>query len=133
MRWPWTSRVEAAERSATLSEHRSQIAEAAELRASERLDSFMADANQRVADAQAERDAARAEVKLLLDRIVQMSGQPPIFHPAPIPAAPTAPSPEQLSSIPAPETRVSFDDIHRRTRAAIADGSLNILNQPRTN
>lgn len=133
MRWPWTSRVEAAERSALRAESQVELFKGIVDNCETACANSVVAANDRVADLHSQLFDSRAEVKLLLDRIVQMSGQPPIFHPASAPPAPAAPSPEQLSSIPAPETRVSFDDIHRRTRAAIADGSLNILNQPRTN
>lgn len=89
----------------------------------------MADANQRVADAQAERDEAQKECKILIDRILSMSGQDPIFHPVPVSATPApvlVPVPS-TGGIAAPETRVSFNDVHRKCRKAIANGDIGLL------
>lgn len=127
MRWPWTARIEAAEQRATAAEFRAISVEELLRRADERFDSLTADANRRIGDALTERDDARADNKLLLDRIVQMSGQPPIFHPAPTQATPPAVPTPQISTLPAPETRVSFSDVHNAARKAIKNGDLTLL------
>jgi hypothetical protein len=120
---PWVSRslLESANVRAAIAAQRAQVAE-------ERLAAYVDDTDRRAAIAQRELAEVREEVKLLLDRIVQMSGQPPIFHPAP-PEPTPAPSPA-ASNLPAPETRVSFGDVHKATRKAIKDGELNILKRP---
>ena len=65
----------------------------------------------------------RADNKLLLDRIVQMSGQPPIFHPVPIvPPTPAEAKAAESSALPAPTIRRSPDDVKRMAREAISRG-----------
>lgn len=67
---------------------------------------------------------AKRENRLLIDRIVQMSGQPALFDKTP-PAPPPqpAPAPVPVSTLPGPAARASFDDVHNAARAAIKDGS----------
>jgi hypothetical protein len=121
MEWPWTSRKALRD-----AEERARVAENRAIAADSRLADYM-EASQTCANiGEAERKALREEVKLLLDRIVQMSGQPPIFNPAPTPPTPAQPEPS-ASTIPGPATRLSFDDIHRETRKAIKDGKIGIL------
>lgn len=128
MRWCWTNRalLEASNDMALALKDRVLKAEAQAILLETR------EANRTVAHDQAIRimqnqlDAARDDNKLLIDRIAQMSGQPPIFHP--LPAAPMTASPEpKVSTMPGPQTRVSFADVHRRARQDIADGKINIL------
>lgn len=102
------------------------MCEARAILAEEQLRIHRAETELRLSIAQNALAEGNAERKLLIDRIAQMSGQPPIFHPAPAVAAPPAPT-LAASNIPAPETRVSFSDVHRITRKAIKDGELNIL------
>lgn len=89
------------------------------------------EAEMRVRSAQTDTAAARAESKLLIDRIVQMSGQPPIFNSAPSVAPPTTTvqpgASTSGSDIPAPETRTTFADVHRQARKAIKDGTIHTL------
>jgi hypothetical protein len=79
---------------------------------------------------EAELAEEKRENKLLLDRIVQMSGQPALFEKtAPVtPQAPTQPA----STLPGPAARVSFDDVHSAARTALKDGTFSI-SKGRTN
>lgn len=119
MRLPWTDRVEAAER-------RVVDAEESALRAGEYAEQVAQQAAERTAYLQTELVFVRAENKILIDRIVQLSGQPPIFHPEPK-SAMAEPQPQTISALPGPETRVSFADVHRAAKAAIKSGELNLL------
>ena len=71
-------------------------------------------------------EKADEDNKLLLDRIVQMSGQPPIFHPLPAPAVAATPEPKtpEPNAIPAPATRLSPMELQRMARRAIDTGQL---------
>jgi hypothetical protein len=112
--WPWVSRktLDAAN---AYSERVAARADRAERRA--------ADSEQACTLMAVELQVVKAENKLLLDRILVMAGQPPVFHPAPAPPA----SPEVVpSTLPAPETRVGFDQVHQKARKAIATGTLNL-------
>jgi hypothetical protein len=124
MRWPWTARVEAAEKRAE--DFKATVARL-ELEA-ERRDVAADGRTEQIAELRNQLAESKADNKILIDRIVQMSGQPPIFHPAPIQATPPAPSPQpQVSTMPGPETRVSFADVHRETRKAIKNGDIGLL------
>jgi hypothetical protein len=68
----------------------------------------------------AQLEQASAERRLLLDRIVQMSGQPALFTQAP------APPVVLENGLPGPPARVSFDDVHKAARAAIKDGRIKL-------
>ena len=78
MTWPWVSRA-----LLNAADDRALRAEAQLILTESKL------AAQAEAFAQAQRilqnqyDAEHADNKILLDRIVQLSGQPPIFHPLP--------------------------------------------------
>lgn len=63
----------------------------------------------------------KRENKLLLDRIIQLSGQPALFEKT-APVAPQAPTPP-TSTLPGPAARVSFDDVHNAARTALKDGT----------
>jgi hypothetical protein len=63
----------------------------------------------------------KRENRLLLDRIVQMSGQPALFEKT-APVAPQAPT-QPASTLPGPAARVSFDDVHNAARTALKDGT----------
>jgi hypothetical protein len=78
---------------------------------------------------EAELAEEKLENRILLDRIVQMSGQPALFEkaaPAPIPAAPAPPA----STLPGPAARPGFDDVHRAAREAIKDGTFSLKGRP---
>ncbi len=65
-------------------------------------------------------DGSEAERRMLLDRVLELSGQPGLFHkPAPQPVQ------AQPSSLPAPPTRVSFDDVHAAAQQALRDKTFN--------
>jgi hypothetical protein len=119
MQLPWTTR-----KYLDLAIARALHAEANSLLAEQRLSDYIEQSARRSNIEESERKALADENKLLIDRIVQMSGQPPIFHPAPITTPQPPPEP---SSLPAPETRVSFADVHRETRQAIKEGKLNLM------
>lgn len=125
MNLPWTSR--SALRAANTAAETAQIAQQqAEIRATAadaRLADYMEVSRLRASIDETERQALREDVKLLLDRIVQLSGQPPIFHPAPAP--PLAPEPVP-STGPAPKTRKTFAEVKAEARAAIDKGELSL-------
>jgi hypothetical protein len=114
MNMPWVSR-----KLFEAQTDRAVRAEVGERLAEERKAKQTEDFNQRLAIAQGALAEANAERKLLIDRIVEMSGQPAIFHPAPIVQ-------QVPSSSPAPAARVSFDDVHKKAREAIRSGKLNL-------
>jgi hypothetical protein len=113
MTWPWVSRktLEATEARLRWTETELHRAEA-EKTASEFLAGHWRERC----------DHAEADNKLLLDRIVQLAGQPPIFHPLPIVAAPEPRTAQESSAIPAPAIRRSPDEIKRMARTAIERG-----------
>ncbi len=115
---PWVSRhtLEAASERALKAESALEVHKALSAAAIERANLAVDLALNQVAE-------VKGDNKLLIDRIVQMSGQPAIFHPAPVlPAAPEA----APSRIPGPKTRKSFDDVHEAAREAIRTGKLNL-------
>ena len=76
----------------------------------------------------AELETSNTERRLLLDRIVQLSGQPALFEKAaPVPAAPPAPP---ASTLPGPAARVGFDDVHQAARTALKDGTFSSKGRP---
>ena len=122
--WPVTRELEAL---------RAQLAAAENLRADAHVrlgqsetarqrehDAFEA----RITDLTARLNALDAERKTLLDRIVQMSGQPPLFT-APAPVTVAGAPPPDTSSIPGPRARANFDDVHEFARQAIRNKTLN--------
>ena len=69
----------------------------------------------------AELERSEAERKLLVDRIVQLSGQPAIYQ-----KQDTAEARDKVAeSAPPPpaDRRVGFDDVHKALRQAIKDGT----------
>jgi hypothetical protein len=61
-----------------------------------------------------------AERRLLLDRALQLGGQPPLYaKPEPVIPRPADPT----STLPPPPVRASFDDVHKAARQAIKDGT----------
>lgn len=117
MVWPWVTRkqLEAAESRLRWTEEQLRRKEM------EAIQMHIL-AGERAADAL----SAREETKLYIDRIVQMSGQPPIFHPLPMPlgAAETPKSEPEGPGIAGPATRLSFDDVHKKARQAIRNGDM---------
>lgn len=112
MRWPWVSReiVDELKASLTAAENLRQFDRAA-LVSSEKL---RIAAEERAAQCEAER-------KLLLDRIVQMTGQPALYEKAaPQPAVVGA---ESAQEAPTPTKLVTFDDVHSAARRALANGT----------
>ena len=75
-------------------------------------------------------DQEREERRKLLDRMLQMAGQPPIYEPAPAPAPPVTVEPPpgrggstaEREGVPAPERRVRIDDVHQWARAQMRNG-----------
>lgn len=67
--------------------------------------------------------AADAERKLLLDRVVQMSGQPPLYA-----EQVSVPNEQVPANQPAPKARVTFEDIHGAFREAELSGKLTLVN-----
>lgn len=65
--------------------------------------------------------ALEAERKALVDRIVQLSGQPALYE-KPVPV----PSPEIVADQLAPRTVTTFSDVHAAVRKAIKDNTFNI-------
>lgn len=128
MRWPWTSRetLEAANEFALALKDRALKAEAQAILLETREANRTEAHDQAIRIMQHQLDAAREDNKLLIDRIAQMSGQPPIFYPLPVNPILAQPEP-QTSKIAAPETRASFADVKRAARKAIDKGDLNIL------
>ena len=88
--------------------------------ATERLAEYRVEANKLLQLAQNEIQSLRVDQKLLIDRVVQLSGQPAIYAPAP------EPKPSAPSNIAAPEERVTFATVHKKAREAIATGKLNL-------
>jgi hypothetical protein len=125
MEWPWVSRQKliAANVAADMAQEAQADAEIRATFADRRLADYMEGSRTRDSIAENERQALREEVKLLLDRIVQMSGQPPIFHP---PSIPPTPEPAE-SRVRAPEVRETFDDVHQAARKAIREGKMHPL------
>ena len=120
--WPWCSiaLLQAAE-------DRALKAEAQLILTESRLSDWIEASRTRSNIEENERNSLRADNKLLLDRIVQLSGQPPIFNPLPTPTV--AAQPQVVSNLPAPETRASISDVHRAAREAIKKGELHILSE----
>lgn len=79
-------------------------------------------ANLAVDLAQNELAEAKADNKLLIDRVLQTVGQPPLFHPQAI-----APQLQPVSDLPGPATRTSFDDVHKAYHEARRSGTLNLM------
>lgn len=65
-------------------------------------------------------EAERKEQHILLDRIAQLSGQPPIYEK---PAIPVTPPPTDLPKV---QPVVRIDDIHIAARQAMKDGTFNL-------
>ena len=102
MRWPWVSRTAYERIERELEEqHR-------------RIDALMAAAVESM-------DEAKAERRALLDRIVQLSGQAPLYKApaAAVEAAAPAEKPAPTSNLPPPRAVVTFADIHATTREAM--------------
>lgn len=72
-----------------------------------------------------ELDRSEAERKLLLDRIVQLSGQPAIYQKRDTAEArdQRTEKNEAAEKPPIAERRVGFDDVHKAARQAIKDGT----------
>jgi hypothetical protein len=121
VQWPWTSRalLDAANDRALKAEAQCILLET---RVAFQSDNHAQ--SQRILQNQL--DAEKSDNKLLLDRIVQLAGQPPIFHPLPAPTLVPA-EPKVVSTMPGPETRVSFADVHRAARKDIADGKIGMF------
>ena len=69
---------------------------------------------------------AEAERRVLLDRIVELSGQPPIYAAAPHPGPVGAVEPKGDDGPPPMKERILFDDVHAAIRQAMADGTFSI-------
>jgi hypothetical protein len=128
MSLPWTSRAElytANARAAAAENLRLEAnvglaqSETARQREHDHYEARIIDLTERLADSEAER-------KILLDRIVQMSGQPALYHqPEAAPANPAAAS--ATNNIPGPARKISFDEVHAVTRKALKNGTYSIL------
>jgi hypothetical protein len=68
--------------------------------------------------------ASYIKQELLLDRIVQLSGQPALY------AKPPEVPPAEHSDQAGPKTRASFDDVREAARKAIADGTFGVTGRP---
>lgn len=115
MRWPWVSRAKFDEIDAMR-----QAAENLRVHANNTL-GFSEASRQRLEERVA---GLESERKVLLDRIVEMSGQRPIYERQP--AASREEPAEKPGDLPAPKRQVTFDDIHETARRAIADGSFSL-------
>ena len=111
MKWPWVSqaRLDAAESRVQWTEQQLRAAE-------ERLAEAQAAADEQL-------DAAEAERQKLLDRILQLSGQPALYAPAPPQSAePRAQSTDKAadkgSVLPPARRLVDVSDIHAAFREA---------------
>lgn len=106
MKWPWVSRAAYDRLEAELARDREE--------SSKRIDALMAAAVTAM-------DEAKAERQSLLDRIVQLAGQPAIYKapstaaPAPV-ATPAAPT----SNLAPPRAVATFQEIHAATREAMS-------------
>jgi hypothetical protein len=81
------------------------------------------DERQRAWDAlMAQLDEEREERRKLMDRLLVTAGQKPIYEPAPAPAPPAPAEPPKGDDGPAPERRVTTDDVHRWAREQMKKG-----------
>ena len=121
MRWPWVCRSTMEQAIAREREVQLELAEAAarEVTAAGAR-AALAEANARTAEAWLAE--SKAERRTLVDRIVQLSGQPPLYEKAPAPVA-QAPAADNAPPV---RTQVKIDDVHAAARAAIADGTFDI-------
>jgi hypothetical protein len=103
MRWPWVSRAVYDRLEWELAREREE--------SSRRIDALMAAAVSAM-------DEAKAERQSLLDRIVQLSGQPALYK-ASTQAPPAAETAAPTSNLPAPRAVATFSDIHAATREAM--------------
>lgn len=73
-----------------------------------------------------ELDRSEAERKLLLDRIVQLSGQPAIYQKRDTAEVRDREQGKPTAVPPMPARRASFDDVHQAAREAIKDGTFGL-------
>lgn len=85
--------------------------------------------NLRCAELEKQLAEYKAERQKLLDRILVLSGQKPLYEPLPEPV-PAAAAPEVIppdtSKMPAPEPRLTLRTVHTATQAAIKDGTFDL-------
>lgn len=79
----------------------------------------------------AELEASNTERRLLLDRIVQLSGQPALFERQGTgirdQASVSKPEePKPANTLPGPAARVGFDEVHQAARTALKDGTFSL-------
>jgi hypothetical protein len=114
MTWPWVSRKK-------LDEMTRRLAQSDNMRVEDRLvaETRYEALKELLLMARADAESGKQERKLLMDRIVQMTGQPALY------AQPQAitPAPELKANYPAAESRASFDDVHKALRQAMKDGT----------
>jgi hypothetical protein len=134
MMWPWVWRRHfAAERDRRLTaEGMYQAAERLRVDAGQRLGASEVarqqqfEAHEReIADLRMRLSEAESERKTLMDRIVQLSGQPAIYQ-RPAVAEPAAAAASQLT----PRTRTTFEDVHSAVRDAMKDGTFDYQRRP---
>ncbi len=113
MSWPlcWRADLVATEERLAWTERQLAATEGILAREREQYALALKDAAERV-------EAAKTEQHKLVDRIVEMTGQPPIYEKRPaVVAAP--PAPEPASTIEPPATRLTFADVHNAARKAM--------------
>lgn len=116
MRWPFCWRAELVASEARVAWTEKQLAAAEDLLDREREQYALA-----LKDAAERLEAARAENHKLFDRIVEMTGQPPIYEkPSPMALVPST------VEAPAPPTRLTFDDVHKAAQSAMARGDFRV-------
>ena len=119
MIWPWVWRSELEAAQAALARMRQELDGARAW--SEQISKASREREESLEKILAETaDRADQERKVLLDRIVELSGQPALYRkPAETAAAPGG----ELPRVP---SRVGFDDVHQAVKAAMRDGTFNI-------
>lgn len=129
MIWPWVSRrrFDAAE-NLRLAAENLRIEGARLLAASEVARQQQFEAHEReVKDLRDRVTALEAERKALVDRIVQLSGQPALYE-----KQVAIPSPENATDQLSPRTVTTFSDVHAAVREAMKSNTFDVL-KGRTN
>ncbi|HUD75133.1 MAG TPA: hypothetical protein VMQ76_08680 [Terracidiphilus sp.] len=126
MRFPWVSRAEfeAAEHLRLAAQQMLAQSEVARIKAEDAAREKYEAVFGLWRKTQEQLEVSNAERKLLLDRIVQMSGQPALYE-KPTAEAKNRESGEQ-QEMPSPRSRVGFDDVHEALRAAVKNGTYGI-------
>jgi hypothetical protein len=133
MRWPWVSRatLEACEARLKWTEDQLRPTEDERRHVEAQLTGCLV----REAQLNLRLEAAENDRRLLLDRIVQMTGQPPIYEkPGPVLLVQPEPKPvPESADTPEAVRQVTFDDVHRDARRAMANGTFTMPTTRRPN